>query len=208
MQILFVAPFLLAAALAFTLLAAVPQWRRWAIPIPTGILAAAPSLFAGMGAVLLINHLLGYDAGPQPKIILVCLSIGIPAGILGGAAAGIIAHLLTGILPRLILRSAVLVAAWCSYFVLLIVLDIAAASHWSLTNSLASWLVEASLAFIGAWLVARKPDPFRSSSFRLPMGSRFPDRLAGAPPGADPLDEQREAPKKVSALPSSPADQL
>jgi hypothetical protein len=176
MQLLFAAPFLLAAALAFTILAAVPRWRRWAIPIPTGILASAPCLFAGMGGVLLINHLLGYDTGPEPKILLVCLSIGIPAGILGGAAAGIVARLLTGILPRLVLRTAIVIAAWCSYFVLLVVLDIAATARWRLPDSMALPIVEAVLALIGAWLIARNPEPFRSSRFRLPIGIGFRHR--------------------------------
>jgi hypothetical protein len=183
MQLLFAAPFLLAAALAFTFLAAVPRWRRWAIPIPSGILASAPCLFAGMGGVLLINHLLGYDAGPEPKILLVCLSIGIPAGIIGGVAAGVVARLLTGILPSPVLRSAIVVAAWCSYFVLLVVLNIAATARWRLPDSRTLWIVEAVLALVGAWLTAGNPEPFRSPRFRLPVGIGFRHRGRQPLPG-------------------------
>jgi hypothetical protein len=178
MLLLFVAPFLFAAALAFTILAAVPRWRRWAIPIPSGILASAPCLFAVMGAELWAAHLLGRDTAPAPgrKVLLAGLAIAILVGILGGVAAGIVARLLTGILPRLVLRSAIVVAAWCSYFVLLVVLNIAATARWRLPDSMALPIVEAVLALIGAWLIARDPEPFRSSRFRLPVGIGFRQR--------------------------------
>jgi hypothetical protein len=176
MQLLFAAPFLLAAALAFTILAAVPPWRRWALPIPTGLIAANPCLFAGIGVVLLVNHGLGYDSGPQPKILLVCLSVGIPAGIVGGAVAGFAARFVAAILPRLLLQIAILIAGWCSYFVLFVVLNIAASARWHLSDNLAVWITGAILAFIAAWFTARNPEPFRSSRIHLPVGSRFARR--------------------------------
>lgn len=184
-QMLFVWPFLLAAAFAFTILVAIRSWRRWAIPILTGLLASGPFLFAGMGSVLLVNHFLGYDARPEPRILLVCLSVGIPAGLLGGVTAGILARLLTGILPRLLLRWAIVVVAGYSYFAVLIVLNIAASARWPLPDSVPKlttlFLAEAVLALVGAWFTARNPEPFRGSRFRLPIGLRFRQR-GGQPP--------------------------
>ncbi|MGB7356450.1 MAG: hypothetical protein WBD06_22295 [Acidobacteriaceae bacterium] len=178
MQILFVAPFLFAAALAFTILAAIPPWRRWAIPIPTGIIAAAPCLFAVMGAELWVVHLLGRDTGPSPgrKVLLAGLAVAIVGGILGGSVAGVVARLLTGILPRLVLRSAIVLAAWCSYFVLFVVLNIAATARWRLPDNNALPFAEAALALIGAWFTATNPEPFRSPHFRLPVGIGFRHR--------------------------------
>lgn len=189
MQILFAAPFLLAAALAFTILAAFPRGRRWAIPIPTGILASAPCFFAVFGGELLAAHWLGHDLGPGRKALLVYLSIAILAGILGGVAAGIVARLLTGILSRLLLRAALIAAAACSYFVLFILLDIAASSWWRLSDNAAVWIAGLVLSFTGAWLTTRNPEPFRSSRFRLPVGSRFRYRMAGTHPSADSFDK-------------------
>jgi hypothetical protein len=176
MQLLFVAPFLFAAALAFTILAAIPPWRRWAIPIPTGILGSAPCLFAVFGGEMLVTHWLGHDPGPGRKAILAYLCVAIVAGILGGIAAGMVARLLTGILPRILLRSAILIAAGCSYFVLLVAMSLAAAWYWRLPDSNISWIVEAVLVFIGAWFTAGNPEPFRSSNFRLPVGMGFRQR--------------------------------
>lgn len=178
MQLLFAAPFLLAAALAFTILAVIPPWRRWALPIPSGILASGPSLFATLGAELLVAHLLGHDNGPAPPraVLLSGLSIAVLGGILGGVAAGVIARLLAATLPRLLLRMAVLVSAWCSDFVLLIALNIAVSARWPLPDTGALPIAEALLALIPAWFTARNPDPFRSSLLRLPIGLRFRQR--------------------------------
>jgi len=199
MQLLFAAPFLLAAALAFTILAAVPRWRRWAIPLPSGVIASNPCLFIIIGTELLIAHLLGYDTATHPapgrKILIACLSIAILGGLVGGVAAGYLARLLTATLPRVLLRIAIVMAAWCSYFVLFVVLNIAASARWHLSDNAAVWITGGVLAFVGAWFTARNPEPFRSGRVRLPVGSRFRYRMDFASSGADPSNKVAAVPK-------------
>jgi hypothetical protein len=193
MILLFAAPFLLAAALAFAIPAAVPPWRRWAIPIPTGIIASNPCLFMIIGGELLIAHFVGYDTATRPApvrtILIACLSIAILGGIVGGVAAGFVARLLTAILPRVLLRIAILIAAWCSYFILLMALDIAATARWRLPDNNALPFAEVALALIGAWFTARNPEPFRSSRVRLPVGTRFRYRMAFGSSDGAPADK-------------------
>lgn len=211
MELLFAAPFLLAAALAFAILAAVPRWRRWAIPIPTGIIISNPCLFMIIGGELLIAHFVGYDAATRPApvrtILIACLSIAILGGIVGGVAAGLVARLLTAILPRILLQIAILIAAWCSYFILLIALDIAATARWRLQDSSALPIAEAVLALVGAWLTARHPEPFRSSRIRLPVGTRFRYRMAFAAPNAAPVEQRPTAPEALDESRASSEDQ-
>ena len=211
MELLFAAPFLLAAALAFAILAAVPRWRRWAIPIPSGIIASNPCLFMIIGGELLIAHFVGYDSATHPApartILIACLSIAILGGIVGGVAAGFLARLLTAILPRILLRIAILIGAWCSYFILLIALNIAATARWRLPDSAAVPIVEAVLALAGAWLTARNPEPFRVSRVRLPVGSRFRYRMAFASSGAIPADPRASVPAASDEARASSEDQ-
>ena len=116
MQILFAAPFILAAAIAFTMLSVVPKARRWAIPIPTGVIGAGPTSLIGLfvGAVV-IHSIPGPSHGP---IIAFCCA-GALTGLVGGIFIGAIARFVASILPAILLRMAVLVAGWCSYFVLI-----------------------------------------------------------------------------------------
>ena len=211
MQLLFAAPFLLVAALAFTILAAVPPWRRWAIPIPTAVIASGPSLFAVIGAELLIAHLLGHDVntnpGPGRQALIAAFSLAVLGGIVGGIAAGVVARFLTGILPRVLLRSAIVIAAWCSYFVLFVALNIAASARLRLPDSIALPLVEAALALVGAWFTARNPEPFRTSRIRLPIGLRFSQRGDGAPPTTHPIDKVPAAAEEPKAAPAPSVDQ-
>lgn len=207
MQLLFAAPFLLAAALAFTILAAVPRWRRWAILIPTGTIAAGPCFFVAFGAGLWIDHLLGHDTGPERRSLLLYFSLAILAGILGGVAAGIISRFLTGILPRVLLRVTVFIAAGCSYFVLFLALDIAASARWHLPENGWFWSAGAVLSLVGAWLTAANPEPFRSSSFRLPIGAQFHRRVSSAPIAA-PVDAGTAILQIATDSPAAPKDRL
>lgn len=201
MQLFFAAPFLLAAALAFTILAAVPRWRRWAIPIPSGVIASNPCLFVIIGGELLVAHFLGYDTATHPapgrNILIACLCIAILGGIGGGVAAGVAARFVTGILPRVLLRIAILIAAGCSYFVLFAVLSIAASARWHLPDNAAVWITGDVLAFVAAWLTARNPESFRSSRVRLPVGTRFRYRMAFASPGAIPSGKTAAVPESA-----------
>ncbi|MGA7522753.1 MAG: hypothetical protein WBW84_09725 [Acidobacteriaceae bacterium] len=203
MQILFAAPFLLAAALAFTILAAVPRWRRWAIPIPTGIIASGPCLLAIAIIEILAVRAISGNAWPGRWANILYIVSSVVGGIFGGVAAGIVTRLLTCVLPRPLLRAALTVAAWCSYFVLFTALDIAATAYWHLHSGPASWIVGASLTFIGAWLVASNPESFRSSSFRWPIGSRLQSRASRGS-----LEKLKKVLDKVSDSPAPPEDRI
>jgi len=176
MQILFAAPFILLAGIVFTVLSIVPRARRWAIPIPTGIIGAGPTSLVGLfvGAVV-IHSLPGPGRGP---IIAFCCA-GAVTGLVGGFLTGAIARFVASILPAILLRLTVFVAGWCSYFVL-----IAGAlffvhtsggglygEGWPIVTMTIS--LELLLSFISAWFIARKSEEFRSLNFRLPRGTPF-----------------------------------
>jgi len=118
MQVLFAAPFILAAGIVFTVLSVIPRLRRWAIPIATGILGARPSSLPGLFVGALVFH----TSEPVPTghgwlVAFVCA--GAFTGLVGGVVIGAIAQVVASFLPLALLRVAVLIAAWCSDFVLL-----------------------------------------------------------------------------------------
>jgi hypothetical protein len=118
MQVLFAAPFILAAGIVFTVLSVIPRLRRWAIPIATGILGARPSSLPGLFVGALVFH----TSEPVPTghgwlVAFVCA--GAFTGLVGGVVIGAIAQVVASFLPLVLLGVAVLIAAWCSDFVLL-----------------------------------------------------------------------------------------
>jgi hypothetical protein len=170
MQILFAAPFLLAAGLVFTVLSVIPRARQWGIPIPTGIIAAGPSfLLALLTEGLLVNWLAPAGTWERWHPWLVLAAIG---GIAGGLIAGFLAWVVVQLLPELLLPAAVFIAAWCSYFVVLVAAEIAS-SHFGFPRGggLIVLVLEALLSFIGAFLIAKRSEEFRPRKFRLPWGN-------------------------------------
>ena len=84
MQIIFAAPFILAAGILFTALTAIPRVRRWAIPIPTGVIAAGPSSLLVFLLDAFIRYRFGGRIGPADRWDLA-------AFIAGGAIGGVLA---------------------------------------------------------------------------------------------------------------------
>ncbi len=181
MQILFAVPFILAAGIVFTVLSVIPRARRWAIPIPTGILGACPASLVGLFiGVLLIQSFESPRPGRGP-LVLFC-SLGALTGLAGGFVTGAIARVVASILSGMLLRMAVFVAGWCSYFVLIagalffVNVHAAESSHMGWPVIAMTISLELLLSFIGAWFIAQKSEEFRPSRFRLPRGTSFRNR--------------------------------
>jgi hypothetical protein len=181
MQVIFAAPFILLAGIVFCSLSIIPRARRWAIPIPTGVIVSGPCLLAVLMFEALAGHFLLHDSWPA-WLVTTYLSIGVLAAVVGGIAAGILARFAAALLPRLLLRLAVFVAAWCSY----LVVAWGAESLLSSLNSpkemrtqvpgLLTFAVEVLLSFIGAFFIAQRSEEFRSRRIRLPQGMTFRKR--------------------------------
>ncbi|HEY1502300.1 MAG TPA: hypothetical protein VGF88_22175 [Acidobacteriaceae bacterium] len=170
MAILFAAPFILLAGIAFVVLSLVPRARPWAIPIPAGVLGAGPTALVGLfvGAVL-IHSLPGPGHGP---VIAFCCA-GALTGLVGGFLMGAISRFVISILSVFLLRLTVFVAGWCSFFVIP-----AGALLWlnrtgPLPGSIIILLLEILLSLIGAWLMAQKSQQFRLERIRVPYGAPF-----------------------------------
>ena len=183
MPILFAAPFILLAGIVFTVLSIVPRARRWAIPIPTGVIGAGPTSLVGLFvAAVEIHSFPGPGRGP---IIAFCCA-GAVTGLVGGILFGAVARFIASILPAILLRLAVFVTGWCSYFVLIAGSLFFVHSRnsslydfgWPIVTTMIA--LELLLSLIGAWFVARKSEEFRPSKFRLPLGTPF---IARANPG-------------------------
>lgn len=174
MQIIFAAPFLLAAGLVFTVLSLIPRARRWAIPIPTGILAAAPCLVLAISVEIPLD---GAARGPTPNPWHGWLIFAAVAGIAGGLIAGFIAWPFTASLPKVLLRAAVFIAGWCSYLVLLFAAAMTGSYFgWPHRDELIVLILEALLSFIGAYFIAQRSEDFRPRQLRLPWGTAFRKR--------------------------------
>jgi hypothetical protein len=100
MQIMFAAPFLLAAGFLFTALSLIPRARRIGIPIPTGIVSAGPAFLPALLTEGLLVHWFS-SAGTwqrwHPWLALAAVG-----GVGGGLIAGFLAWILTQVLPRLL----------------------------------------------------------------------------------------------------------
>ena len=180
MQVLFAAPFILAAGVVFTVLSLIPRTRRLALPIPAGILCSGPFSWFGMFLVLSATQFFK----PEPTRYSLAALFGAAAvtAVVGGFFTWLLARFVASILPAALLRVAVFIAGLCSYFVL-----IAGSLLFVQTRGAGSpgegWAVivltlslELLLSFIGAWFVAQRSEEFRPARFRLPRGTSFRDR--------------------------------
>jgi hypothetical protein len=180
MQILFAAPFLLAAGLAFTILSLIPRARQWAIPIPTGIIAAGPSLLIVIIIEgLIVSGFLKYDWAPGWGVVLFW-SLGGIGGAIGGVLSAMLASFVANVLPAVLLRVAVVLAAWCSYSAMLVTVLFVFGLWSGINNHFAylsseglALLLELLLSFIGAVFVAQNAEQFRSKRIHLPCGMPF-----------------------------------
>jgi hypothetical protein len=106
MQILFAAPFILAAGIVFTVLSLIPRARRWAIPIPCGILGsgalACLAIFVGIVVIQFIE-----SPTPTRYPLLAFYWATAISGLAGGVAVGAAARWVAAILPAVLLRLAV-----------------------------------------------------------------------------------------------------
>ena len=159
MAILYAAPFVLLAAIAFIVLSLVPKARGWAIPIPAGILGFGVSALLGLGAVAFwVTH----PARPMGRGFLIpFMCCGGFTGLVGGGLTWVVARWAASIFPALLLRIAVFVAAWCSYFVVLAALLLWGEYRFELKDA-SLWLgADAALALAGAWFVSLRAGQFR-----------------------------------------------
>jgi hypothetical protein len=159
MQIMYAAPFLLTAGIAFIVLSSVPRLRRWAITVPTGVVAFGPgALAAFLVAALIADKVLGYHGAANWTFAVFY--------VLGGIAAAIVAAFLARhampFLGNPLRRAAIAIAAFCSYYVVLLGIRIASASIFPKLEPL-GWLIPATIGIISAaaaWLLARQVHEF------------------------------------------------
>jgi hypothetical protein len=181
MQIMFAAPFIVGAGIVFTVLSLIPRARRQAIPIPTGIIGAGPASLLGFIVGALLIHFAVHD-WPNRTGLVVYLGGAAFAGLAGGIGCWFLARLIAWFLPAPLLRLAVFVAGWCSYFVVItgalffVRLSIEGHSNSGWPVVVLTLSLELLLSFVGAWLIARKSEEFRPNRFRLPRGAPFHDR--------------------------------
>jgi hypothetical protein len=160
MQILYAAPFLLLAAIVFSVLSVVPRARRWAIPIPTGILGAGAFALVGFGAVAFWINL----PGPRPMgrgSLIPFFTAGALSGLLGGVLTWFLARWVASILSAILLRVAVFAAGWCSYFVVLAAILLWGDYRFQPKDTYLGFGIEVLLAFVGAWLISKRSGEFR-----------------------------------------------
>ena len=180
MQVLFAAPFILAAGVVFTVLSLIPRTRRLALPIPAGILCSGP--FSWFGIFLVLSATPFLEPEPARHSLAAFLGAAAVTGVAGGFFTWVLARFVASILLAALLRVAVFIAGLCSYFVLiagslLFVQTRGAGSPgegWAIIVMTLS--LELLLSFIGAWFVAQRSEEFRPARFRLPRGTPFRDR--------------------------------
>ncbi len=166
MQLIYAAPFLFLAGVVFLVLSLVPRARRWAIPIPMGILGAGAFALVGFGAVAFwISRPPLRPMGHGFLVPFICA--GAVTGLLGGILTWALARWVASRLSAILLRAAVFIVAWCSYSVMLAALLIWADYRFGLKDTGAlGWSVELVLALIGAWLLSGRAEQFRPRRVR------------------------------------------
>jgi hypothetical protein len=208
MQILFAAPFLLAAGLVFTVLSLIPPARRWGIPIPTGILATGPGFIVGVIVIGLSRELLKFSTDSFRLIILGAA----PLAIICGLVTGVVARLIASLLSPFLLRASVLLAAFCSYFVVVVSTEIAI--HVWLSHSTPSHSAERGMfmfcaalliSSLGAWFIGKASEDFRPRYLRLPWGAPYYLR-ARAQRGS--MEKLKAILDRVPDVPPDPEDRL
>jgi hypothetical protein len=166
MQIIYAAPFLLLAAILFTVLSLIPRLRRFAISVPTGAVAAGPgALIAYILFVLIRSKLWGNDF-PADRWDAVAFVVG---ALVSAILAGLVTQMLLYFLPTFLLRIIVFSGAACSYFVLLIGSTIGIHA-WvnrgmdtghSATRGMLMFWSGLILSCGGAWFISRYAGQFR-----------------------------------------------
>ena len=106
MQVLFAAPFILAAGVVFTVLSLIPRARRLALPIPAGILCSGP--FSWFGMFLVLSTTPFFEPEPSRYSLVALFGAGAVTGLVGGFFTGVLARFVASILPAILLRVAVL----------------------------------------------------------------------------------------------------
>lgn len=178
MLIMLAAPFVIAAGLVFTIVSLIPGARRWAIPAAAGIVGAEPCFMASLVGMPFLLRFLGLRRLDPAELFYLAVSLAAIGGIVGGLLAAILARYTAGRLPMLFLRMAVLLAGWCSYFVVIDTLNFVVDREFTANTHLvyAVTAVEALLALVAAWMIARYSEQFRAKRMRLPYGMPFRKR--------------------------------
>jgi hypothetical protein len=183
MLLLFWVPFVIAAALVFTILSLIPRERRWAIPAATGILCAEPCLMVALVGAPFVLKFLGLRRLNPTELFYLGILFAAIGGIAGGLLAGLLARYIVQLLPKLFLRIAVVLAGWCSYFVVIYTLNFVVDRDFTENLAVFSTVaaLESVLALIAAWLIAKDSERFRGRRIRLQYGMPFRKRGPSPP---------------------------
>jgi hypothetical protein len=189
MLLLFAVPFTIAAGLVFTILSPIPRARRWAIPSAAGILGAEPCFMVALVGAPFLLKFLGLRRLDPAELFYLGISLAAIGGITGGFLAGTLARYFASLLPMLFLRIAVVLAGWCSYFVVICTLNFAVDREFKQNTRVffAGTAAEGLFTLIAACLLARYSEQFRAKKIRLPYGMPF--RKRGAEPPAPPVQD-------------------
>jgi hypothetical protein len=168
MAILYAAPFLLIAAILFSVFAAIPTTRRFAIMAPTGAIAFGPASLIGYFLVVLVrSKLWGHNfAADRWDAIAYVMS-----GFLAATVAVLLVRLILRFLPAFIVQLIVFGGAFCSYFVLICSVSFGVRIYLRrntvVQHSTALGIVLLCtfvlLSAVGAWFTSMHPNQFRSS---------------------------------------------
>jgi hypothetical protein len=171
MQLMYAAPFLITAGLVFILLSSFRRLRRWAIALPTAIIAFGPgslilALLAGLTWTRLLRQtdFTNWIAG----------SLYVLGGIAAALIAGLLVKVVTPFLGKPLRRLAIAGAAFCSYFVTLSALQLVVIWKWNLASAVFAWWITAFIvcvSLIPSWLLSQKladffPNPSIWSGYR------------------------------------------
>jgi hypothetical protein len=166
MQIIYAAPFLLTAAILFTILAAIPKTRRFAITVPTGIIASGPGCLAGYIAFVLTRaKIWGHDFPADRWDIMVYILSGLCVLTL----AAFVARLVLAAASTLVIRIIIFAGAFCSYFILIISAMIGLHAYFtrhqfvqpSNVRGAVMLCLSLLLSCLGAWFISRHPNEFK-----------------------------------------------
>lgn len=171
MQILLAAPFLVLAAILFTLLSAFGNLRRFAITIPAGVLAFG---LGGAEGVRLAGHFGEPSAGPAAHsqanltaaVARAAAGFGL-GGLMGAIAVSLALMWALRVAPEWGLRTIAFCGALCSYFVLttaaMVPINYALRApdppSWVFTGF--EFIMATALSLLGAWMISGKPEGYR-----------------------------------------------
>ena len=167
MQILYAAPFLLLAAILFSVLAAIPSTRRFAIIAPTGAIVFGPASLIGYFVVLLVrSKIWGHDF-PADRWDGAAY---VMSGLIAAGIVILILRIVLRFLPALMFQLVVFAGAFCSYFVLFCAANFGsqfylhwnAGIHYSIAVGVLILGISLLLCACGAWLTSRYSSQFRT----------------------------------------------